>query len=291
LDWRDHTTKQGSPVTTPVKNQGGCGSCWAFAAASVLESHLALATNTLFSISPQSWVSCAPNPNNCGGTGGCMGSTIELAYDHVTKHGVVEEWGYGYTSYSGDSGKCTLKTSYYGANGSTGTNTTDLGGNKGGYLNGAVASITGFSSLPTNSYDAMMHAIQIGPVAISVGANTWGGYSGGIFDDSELTDNYDINHAVVLEGYGHDKKTGDDFWLVRNSWGVQWGEHGYIRLKRQDPRTVKDPLSLCKWDSTPADGIACTGPNQTDVPPPGLACGMSGMLYGAAIPVGAYLLR
>eukprot|EP00751_Fragilariopsis_kerguelensis_P009900 CAMPEP_0170805250 /NCGR_PEP_ID=MMETSP0733-20121128/31263_1 /TAXON_ID=186038 /ORGANISM="Fragilariopsis kerguelensis, Strain L26-C5" /LENGTH=549 /DNA_ID=CAMNT_0011159605 /DNA_START=85 /DNA_END=1734 /DNA_ORIENTATION=+ len=292
IDWRDHTTALGTPITTPVKNQGGCGSCWAFAAATVLETHLALATGVLFSLSPQAFVSCAPNPNRCGGTGGCLGSTIELAYAHAAAHGAVEEWAYGYTSSSGDSGKCTLKSSTYGNNAYvTGTNTSDLNGNK-GYLQGAVAKILGFSSLPTNSYDSMMEAIQMGPVAISVGANTWGAYRGGIFDDTKLTENYDINHAVVLEGYGTDEKTGLDYWLVRNSWGIQWGERGYIRLKRVDPRSVHNPEeTLCKWDITPKDGIACTGVNGTDVPPPGLACGMSGMLYGSGIPIGPQLMR
>merc|ERR1719281_1642143 len=69
VDWR---TKN---VVTEPKNQGGCGSCWAFSTAETLESHIAIKTGKLMKFSPQEFVSCVPNPNHCGGTGGCQGST------------------------------------------------------------------------------------------------------------------------------------------------------------------------------------------------------------------------
>lgn len=180
VDWRTSTP----PVTTPVKDQGMCGSCWAFAATAVLESYVAISTGKLLSLSPQELVSCAPNPDRCGGTGGCSGSTGELAYDYVSKHGMVTEWADGYTSYHGKTGNCTLKNG------------------RNGFLQGARASVAGFSSLPSNSYDSLMYAVAtFGPVVVSVAANSWGLYKGGVFDDSDLTKHYDINHAVVLEGY------------------------------------------------------------------------------------------
>ncbi|OEU08014.1 cysteine proteinase [Fragilariopsis cylindrus CCMP1102] len=292
VDWRTVKTTTGSPVTTPVKDQGRCGSCWAFAATSVLESHIALATNTLFSLSPQEFVSCTLNPNNCGGTGGCTGSTGEIAFDYVAKHGVVTEWKNGYTSYNGNSGTCTLNDDDDDDDddkkSSSPTGTND------GYLVGAVASIVGFSSLPSNSYDSLMYTIaMIGPVVVSVAANHWGMYQSGIFDDSDRNsygDHYDINHAVVLEGYGTDEVTDDDYWLVRNSWGAAWGENGYIRLKRNDPSTLEDPMSICKTDNSPTHGVACTGPDQDITPPVELTCGTSGILYANVIPIGAHLL-
>jgi len=73
VDWR----KNG--ITTPVKSQHQCGSCWAFASTAVIESHLAKNTGTLYSLSEQELVSCASNPFHCGGEGGCSGSTAEIA--------------------------------------------------------------------------------------------------------------------------------------------------------------------------------------------------------------------
>ena len=72
MDWRD------SGIVSPVKWQGKCGSCWAFASTEMIESYVAQASGLLFTLSPQQLVSCAPNPNDCGGTGGCFGSVPEL---------------------------------------------------------------------------------------------------------------------------------------------------------------------------------------------------------------------
>ena len=94
---------------------------------------------------------------------------------------------------------------------------------------------------------------------------------------------------TLIHRYGTDEKTGEDYWLVRNSWGAAWGEDGYIRLKREDPSSSSG-RSLCKLDITPSDGVACTGPDQDIIPPTSLVCGTSGILYDSVIPVGSYLL-
>ena len=153
-------------------------------------------------------VSCAPNPNHCGGKGGCSGSTGELAYDYVSKHGIVSEWVDGYTSYGGETGSCTAAA----ANKSN-RNDNDIDNDndsssrigdtaKISYLEDrALASVDGFFSLPTNSYDALVSAVAIeGPVVVTVAANEWIHYGGGVFDDSNATNHYDMNHAVVVEG-------------------------------------------------------------------------------------------
>ena len=93
MDWR---TKG---VTTPVKNQGGCGSCWAFSATEVFESAVAIQTGSLLTLSPQQLVSCAPNPDECGGSGGCQGSTQWLAFNYtIAAGGMTSEAQYPYTA-------------------------------------------------------------------------------------------------------------------------------------------------------------------------------------------------
>ena len=162
-------------------------------------------------------------------------------------------------------------------------------------MKGAVASIVGFANLPTNTYETMLKAVAtLGPVVINVAASHWGMYSSGVFDDKadNRTTTRDINHCVVLEGYGTDEVSGQDYWLVRNSWSPMWGENGYIRLKRVDPSTLDDPELDCMLDNHPADGIACTKDDDgNDVTPPDVkVCGTSGVLYDGVVPIGGHLL-
>ncbi len=247
VDWREYQ------VMSPVKDQGRCGSCWAFASTAVIESHVALATGKLFDLSPQQIAACAPNPDNCGGSGNCAGATAELAFDYVAgSSGILEEFQYPYTSYYGVESECAVPTQ----SGST-----------------PKAKISGYVKLPENNYHALMYAVATkGPVAVSVDASTWSSYKSGIFNGCNQT-NPDINHAVVLVGYGED--SGQKYWLVRNSWSASWGEAGYIRLARFDNED-----EICGSDITPQDGTACDGQTQ-----PVKVCGTCGILYDSAYPI------
>merc|ERR1712238_535867 len=170
----------------------------------------------------------------------------------------------------------------------------------------------GHTQLRTNSYLELLHAVATkGPVVVNVAASQgWQSYQGGIFTDLD-EEQRDLNHVVVVEGYGTDPLTHQHFWLVRNSWGPQWGEQGYIRLHRVNPynprectanaakaatagTTVQnkllDPCGECKMDMTPQDGIACVGPDFSIKPKPVMVCGTSGILYDALLPVGGALL-
>jgi cathepsin L len=134
--------------------------------------------------------------------------------------GVYQEFQQGYTAYSGTNGKC-------------------------GVASGApVAHITGFVKLAENNYTALMNAVAtVGPISVSVDAS-WGGYSSGIFSGCDTSENVDINHAVVLVGYG--EENGQLYWTIRNSWNANWGENGYIRLARSPTDETN-----CGTDSTP----------------------------------------
>ena len=91
-------------MDTFLFTEGHCGSCWAFAATEALESHVAVATGTLFTLSEEEFVACMPNPDECGGTGGCSGATMELAFQFAMDKGLVTEWTAPYTSYFGEDG-------------------------------------------------------------------------------------------------------------------------------------------------------------------------------------------
>ena len=163
VDWRNHG------ITTPVKNQHMCGSCWAFATTAVIESHVALATGTLFSLSEQELVSCAPNPLHCGGMGGCSGSTSEIAFEYARTHGMVDEFTFGYDSNHGAKVPCTL------------TERRMRGGDK-QYVKDAVAAIEGWVTLPRNNYTAVMNTVaKLGPLAVTVACSPWVSYQRGIY--------------------------------------------------------------------------------------------------------------
>lgn len=288
VDWRKHG------VVTAVKDQGSCGSCWAFAAMEALESHVAISTGTLFEFAPQELVSCMPNPLQCGGTGGCNGATVDLAFDFVIQHGgILEEFQMGYTSYYGENGDCyvidddanvsprrTLRT--INTEKETAKNYSD-GPDPAG-VNGAVATIEDYMPLTTNSYEELMNAVaKYGPVPVSVAASPWKEYESGVFtmEGGYTAENLDINHATVCVGYGRDEDTGLDYWLVRNSWKPTWGEDGYIRLLREDPAEA----DICGVDETPSHGSECIGGAEEIT-----VCGVSGILYENFIPMGGKLL-
>jgi len=243
LDWRKK-----SGVVTEVKNQGACGSCWAFSTIETLESAVAIATNHSAPVlSPQQVVSCAPNPKKCGGTGGCQGSTQELGFSY-TEAGLTTDANYEYTQETGTCDKEKIKP---------------------------VVKNAGFVRLPTNNYTALINALaNVGPIAISVaaGGSGWQTYGGGVYTGNC---GFDQDHAVQLVGYGTD--SGKDYWIVRNSWAESWGEDGYIRIGRYGEG--KEP---CGMDTTPGDGSACAGDTK-----PLKLCGLCGILSDSSYPTGA----
>lgn len=242
VDWRD----QG--VVTPTKDQGSCGSCWAFSSVETLESHLAIATGDAVQVlSAQQIVSCAPNPDQCGGSGGCDGSTQPLAFNYTQTAGITTEASYPYSARTG-----TCDTSKI----------TPVGYN------------SGYVELPVNDGAALMDAIaNQGPVSVSIAASGFHFqfYGGGVLSNCN---DFVMDHAVQAVGYGSD--SGKDYWLIRNSWGASWGEGGYIRFARYS--AGNEP---CGVDKSPQDGDACAGDTS-----PRTYCGECGVLSSSSYPTG-----
>jgi len=237
-------------MSKEVKNQGPCGSCWAIAAATVLEGHYEIYAGKFRTFSTQQMVSCTPNPNECGGKGGCSGATAELAMEWVLHHGLANEEDIPYTA---SDTACTAP------------NTTD-----GNSLAATQFGMTGWETLEINKYEPLVRAIaERGPAVVAAAANTWGTYDSGIFNG--CTKDCVVNHAVTAIGYG--EENGTKYWLIQNSWGDDWGEAGHIRLFRHD----KD--SYCGMNNDPQAGVACKG-ETAPVP----VCGMCGVLFDSVVP-------
>jgi len=201
-DWRTNAVK----VVNPVKNQGQCGSCWAFSAIATIEGAYALETKTLKSLSEQQLVDCVNNGENTCNVGGEMYQGVE----YVAKNGVETESDYAYTGTSG--GGCKFDSSK------------------------VAATIKGYKNITSGNETALKLATYNQPV-VSIGIDAssfWFQlYSSGVYDDSSCkNDINDLDHGVAVVGYGTDSSSGKDYWIVRNSWGEGWGMQGYIWMVR-----------------------------------------------------------
>jgi len=254
--WMDlYTTKH-------VKNQGDCGSCWAIAAATVLEAHYEIHAGKPRSFSAQQIVACTPNPQQCGGDGGCKGATAELAMEWVLKHGCAEE---SQIPYEAHDSQCTETAP---ALMMSQMMSSDDG--TPGALGGAAFGMTGWETLPKNQYEPLARAlVERGPVAVSVAADSWFSYESGVFNGCPK--DAIIDHAVTAVGFGTDNTV--KYWEIQNSWGEDWGEQGHIRIQRHDEDTY------CGTNNKPELGVACKG-ETAPVP----VCGMCGILFDSVVP-------
>jgi cathepsin L len=257
--------------TELIRDQGRCGSCWAVTASTVLSAHSELWHRNK-SFSTQEIIDCVPNPNKCGGTGGCDGATVELAMQYTMLKGLRDVTEYG--DYTGSDGSCdqpitdTTSPSLQDL-----TSVMDVGAQifqAQGSVISQEAGMFGWERLPANKYLPLLEALyNKGPVAVSMAANDIFDYSHGIFDS--CTD-FIVNHAVTLVGYG--KQGTEKYYVIQNSWGPTWGESGRIRIQRTDSEDEH-----CGMDDQPQDGVACAGETEAVE-----ACGTCGILLDSVVP-------
>lgn len=201
LDWRD---MGGVDYTTPVKNQGSCGSCWAFGTIGSFESKILIEDGVEVDLSEQWLVSCNRNGWSCGGGW----------------------WAHDYHQWKTDSfdgtGAVLEENFPYGA-----SNVPCDGPYQHDYFIDSWSFI-GWGGQGVPSTDAIKQAIMDhGPVSVAVSVNSaFGGYTGGVFNNNSNN----INHAVVLVGWD-DNQGAEGVWFLRNSWGPGWGEDGYMRIE------------------------------------------------------------
>merc|ERR1712086_637531 len=194
VDW----TTQGA--VSPVKNQGSCGSCWAFSTVGSLEGRAQIAKGNLQQFSEQQLVDCDTDFGDLG----CKGGLMDNAFKYAQQADICTEDSY---AYKGKGGSCAISSCTVGLK---------------------TGEVTGFVDVEVNSDEALMEALATGPVSVAVQANTifqlyFGGIMSGLCGAS-------LDHGVLAVGYGTDN--GKDYWKVKNSWGGKWGEDGYLRMAR-----------------------------------------------------------
>jgi len=180
--------------TTPVKDQGQCGSCWAFSTTETVESAILMANKKVVPLAPQEIVDCDSSDS------GCNGGDPQEALGWVKQQGGLDtEACYPYTAQDGTcaSSQCTPA--------------------------GNVKTVIPISGSEDQMYQALS---QYGPLSICADASSWSNYNGGILTADQCGS--DVDHAIQLTGYSPSQ---GGYWIVRNSWGTDWGQNGFIYLQ------------------------------------------------------------
>jgi len=194
VDWRPK-------AVTPIKDQGQCGSCWAFSSTGAMEGAWAIAKGQLVSLSEQQLMDCSRKLGNQG----CEGGDMDPSFQYIIQSGgICAEKDYKYKE--ADSNKCKNCT--------------------------IVAKFSNCADVAPNNQLALKEAVSNGPVSVAIEADTsvFQFYSSGVITDESCGTKLD--HGVLAVGYG--EENGNKYWLVKNSWSDSWGDQGYVKIGRSE---------------------------------------------------------
>jgi len=209
IDWRD------KGAVTPIKNQGQCGSCWAFSTTGSVEGANFIANGKLVSLSEQQLVDCSLSYGNLG----CHGGLMDDGFKYTEDYALETESAYPYT---GKGGSCAYKAAL-----------------------GQVKTKS-YVDVTPNTPAQLQAAVAQQPVSVAIEADklVFQSYKSGVITSTSCGTNLD--HGVLVVGYG--SQAGQDYWILKNSWGVTWGEKGFFRLARS---ATKGP-GICGLQEEPS---------------------------------------